>query len=86
MGNCASTTEQLTLPVRAASDSEVSLTKIVNPRRRVVVKRVLVGWHWVTIRRGPNRPGQAGGHHKTVKVLDGTVPTRPNVPATNDLT
>ena len=52
MGNCASTTKQLTLPLRAAADQEVSLTKIINPvHRRVVVKRVLVGWHWATIRR-----------------------------------
>ena len=72
VGNCASTTEQLTLPLRAASDSEVSLTKIVNPiRRRVVVKRVLVGWHWATIRRGNQTVRvKRGGHYKTIKVTE----------------
>ena len=71
-GNCASTTERLTLPVRAASDSEVSLTKIVNPiHRRVVVRRVLVGWHWATVRRGNQLVRvKRGGHVKTVKVIE----------------
>lgn len=41
VGNCASATEQLALPLRTASDSQVSLTKIVNPlRRRTVFVRV----------------------------------------------
>jgi hypothetical protein len=72
VGNCASTTEQLTLPVRAASDQEVSLTKIVNPvRRQVVVKRVLVGWHWATIRRGNQTVRvRQGGHFKTITVIE----------------
>jgi hypothetical protein len=38
VGNCTSTGEQLALPLRAASDSQVSLTKIVNPLERRVVK------------------------------------------------
>ena len=33
VGNCASTSERLSLPLRLASDSEVSLTRIVKPRR-----------------------------------------------------
>ncbi len=41
VGNCASTTQQLALPLRIASDSQVSLTKIVNPlKRRTVFVRV----------------------------------------------
>ena len=71
-GNCDSATERLTLPLRSASDSEVSLTSIVNPvRHRVVYERVLVGWHWVTIRRDgqPDRI-KVGGHFKTIKVLE----------------
>ena len=36
VGNCASTSKQLTLPLRAAPDSEVSLTKIVKCRTRRV--------------------------------------------------
>jgi hypothetical protein len=72
VGNCASTTERLALPLRIASDQEVSLTKIVNPvRRRVVVKRVRVGWRWVTIRRGDRTLRvKRGGHFKTVKITE----------------
>ena len=62
VGNCASTSRQLMLPVRAASDSQVSLTRIVDPlQRRVVRERVRVGWHWATVRR----------HHKLVRVKRG---------------
>jgi hypothetical protein len=71
-GNCASATELLTLPLRAASDSAVSLTSVVNPvRHRVVYERILVGWHWLTIRRnGKLVRIKVGGHFKTVKVLE----------------
>lgn len=70
VGNCASATEQLTLPLRTASDSQVSLTSIVSPRHHVVTERVLVGWHWVTISRdGRLVRIKAGGHFKTIKVL-----------------
>ena len=50
----------------------MSLTKIVNPiRRKVVVKRVLIGWHWATIRRGNQMVRvKRGGHLKTVKVIE----------------
>jgi hypothetical protein len=72
VGNCASTTEQMTLPVRVASDQEVSLTKIVDPvRRRVVIKRIRVGWHWVTLRQGSRLVRvKRGGHFKTVKITE----------------
>src|SRR3984885_5985035 len=71
VGNCASTTEQLLLPLRAASDSQVSLTKIVDPlQREVVPERVLVGWHWATIRRGGSLVRvKRGGHFKTIRVV-----------------
>jgi hypothetical protein len=76
VGNCASASEQLTLPLRAASDSEVSLTSIVNPgHHRVVYERVLVGWHWLTIRRdGQLVRIKVGGHFKTIKVIEATGP------------
>ena len=62
VGNCASTTRQLSLPLREASDSQVSLTRILNPlQRRVVREQVRVGWHWATVRR----------HHKLVRVKRG---------------
>ena len=72
VGNCASTTEHLALPLRIASDQQVSLTKIVNPvRRRVVVKRVRVGWHWVSIRRGNHVVRvKRGGYLKTVRITE----------------
>ena len=71
VGNCATATERLTLPLRVASDSEVSLTKIVNPlRRRTVRERVRVGWHWVTVRRGGKAVRvKRGGHVKTIEVV-----------------
>jgi hypothetical protein len=72
VGNCATATEPMTLPVRAAADSAVSLTRIVNPvRRRVVVKRVRVGWHWATVRHGNQLVRvKRGGHFKTVKITE----------------
>ncbi|MBV9002015.1 MAG: hypothetical protein JO304_23360 [Solirubrobacterales bacterium] len=71
VGNCATTNERLTLPLRTASDSQVSLTKIINPlRRTVVTERVLVGWHWATVRRGQKLLRvKVGGHVKAVKVV-----------------
>jgi hypothetical protein len=71
VGNCAETTERLTLPLRAASDSEVSLTRIVSPaRRQVVIKQVRVGWHWATVRRGNQLVRvKRGGHLKTIKII-----------------
>ncbi len=54
VGNCSSTSKELALPLRAASDSQVSLTKIVNPLQRRVVK--------VRVKRG--------GHVKTIKVVE----------------
>ncbi|MGN6867994.1 MAG: hypothetical protein ACTHMY_06280 [Solirubrobacteraceae bacterium] len=72
VGNCASTTERLALPLRSASDQQVSLTKIVNPvRRRVVIKRIRVGGHWVTVQRGNHSVRvKRGGHFKTVKITE----------------
>ena len=54
VGNCTSTTRQLALPLRTASDSQVSLTKIVNPlKRRTVFVRV-----------------KRHGHYRTIKVVE----------------
>jgi hypothetical protein len=71
VGNCNTKSEQLTLPLRAASDSSVSFQKIVNPlRRRIVLERVLVGWHWASVRRGDQLVRiKVGGHLKTIKVV-----------------
>ena len=71
MGNCASTTEQLALPERAAADSQVSLTRIVNPlQRRIVSERVRVDWHWATVHRHHKLVRvKRGGHLKTIRVV-----------------
>jgi hypothetical protein len=62
VGNCATATTEMALPARAAPDSQVSLTRIVNPlKRRIVRQRVRVGWHWETVHR----------HHKLVRVKRG---------------
>ena len=51
VGNCATNTERLPLPLRLASDSQVSLTQIVDPlRRRTVVEKVRRGGRLVTIK------------------------------------
>ena len=71
VGNCASTTRQLSLPLREASDSQVSLTRIVNPlQRRVVREQVRVGWHWATVRRhGKLVRVKRGGRLKTINAV-----------------
>jgi hypothetical protein len=71
-GNCASATEAITFPLRIVPNFDVSLTKIVDPtRRHVVYKRVLVGWHWTTIRRdGRSVRVKSGGHLTTIRVIE----------------
>ena len=71
-GNCASAMEPVTFPLRVAPNFEMSLTKIVDPtRRHVVYKRVLVGWHWETIRRdGRSVRVKRGGHLTMMKVVE----------------
>lgn len=71
-GNCGSTTEAITLPLRIPPDSLVSLTRIAQPiRHRVVYKRVLVDWHWATVRLD-GRPVRvkSGGHLETIRVVE----------------
>jgi hypothetical protein len=70
-GNCASTTKQLTLPLRAAADSQVSLTRIVNPlQRRIVSEQVRVDWHWATVHRHHKLVRvKRGGHLKTIRIV-----------------
>ena len=71
VGNCASASEAVALPVRTASDAEVSLTKIVDPlRRRTVREQVRVDWHWATVHRdGKVVRLKRGGHLKTIRVV-----------------
>jgi hypothetical protein len=71
-GNCAFATEAITFPLRIAPNFEVSLTKIVDStRRRIIYKRVLVGWHWARIRRdGRSYRVKRGGHLTTIRVIE----------------
>jgi hypothetical protein len=71
-GNCASAAEAITLPLRMAPKSMVSLTRISQPiRRRVLYRRVLVDWHWGTVRRdGRSVRVKVGGHLQTIKVVE----------------
>jgi hypothetical protein len=69
VGNCASTSEPLTLPVRLISTSDVSFAKIRTPAK-IVRKRVLVGYHYKSRRRHGKRVRvKVGGHHKTIRIV-----------------
>jgi hypothetical protein len=71
VGNCASTSETMALPVRLGTSSDVSFAKIVNPLRAEKVKeRVRVGWHWAAVlRHGRAVKVKRGGHMKTITVI-----------------
>jgi hypothetical protein len=71
VGNCASTTQTLTLPVRTASVSNVSFQNIVDPLQpRKIRERVLVGARMVTVKRhGRLAQVKRGGHWKNVTVI-----------------
>jgi hypothetical protein len=68
VGNCSTSDEQLTLPVRVGSISSLSFARIVNPlHARRVHRRVLVGFHWVTVRRhGKTTRVKRGGHWRRI--------------------
>jgi hypothetical protein len=71
VGNCASTSEQETLPVRLAADSDVSFQKIIDPLvAQRIRERVRVGWHWVTVvRHGKDVRVKRGGHFRTITII-----------------
>ena len=69
VGNCASTDENVALPLRLAASSDVSLEKIQTPAR-VVRKRVLVGFHLKTERRHRRVVKvKVGGHYRVVRLV-----------------
>ena len=70
-GNCASTDETVTLPVRLGAVSSVSFAHIANPlKAHKIRKRVRVGWHWKTVRRHHHKVRvKAGGHFKTITII-----------------
>ena len=71
VGNCASTDEDMAMPVRTAISSAVSFATIANPlKAKKVKKHIRVGWHWRTVRRHGRRVRvKAGGHEKTITVV-----------------
>ncbi|MGO9903896.1 MAG: hypothetical protein ACLP0J_30480 [Solirubrobacteraceae bacterium] len=69
VGNCGSTSETLTMPLRLATSSEASFTVISAPAK-IVKERVLVDWHWKRERRhGKLVRVRAGGHDKTIMLV-----------------
>ncbi len=71
VGNCAATSETLTMPLRITAASQVSFTRISAPAI-VIRKRVLVGWHWRRLRiNGHVVRVRLGGHLETVRVVIG---------------
>jgi hypothetical protein len=71
VGNCASATETLTMPLRLASASDVGFTTIGSPAQ-AVEKRVLMDFHYRRVRRhGRVVKVKTGGHYRTVRLVIG---------------
>ena len=69
VGNCASTTETLTMPLRLAAASDVGFAKIGSPAK-VVRKRVLVDFHYKRERRhGRIVKVRTGGHYRRIRLV-----------------
>jgi hypothetical protein len=69
VGNCASATETLTMPLRLAAASDVGFTKIGSPAQ-VVEKRVLVDYrHKRERRHGRIVRVRVGGHYRIVRLV-----------------
>jgi hypothetical protein len=69
VGNCASTSETLTLPLRLSAASDVSFAKIDAPAQ-IVRKRVLVDFRYKRERRhGKLVKVKTGGHYRTVRLV-----------------
>jgi hypothetical protein len=71
VGNCGSTSETLTMPLRLAARSDASFAAIVDPLvAKKVKERVRVGWHWAAVlRHGKAVKVKRGGHWKTITVI-----------------
>jgi hypothetical protein len=70
-GNCTSTVEPLTMPLRTSVTSLVGFAKKIAPKT-VVKRRVRVGWHWVTAKyHGKRIRVKVGGHRRTIKIVIG---------------
>jgi hypothetical protein len=69
VGNCATTTETLTMPLRLPAASDVGFAKIGTPAK-VVREQVLVGFHYKRERRhGRFVKVRIGGHFRTIRIV-----------------
>jgi hypothetical protein len=69
VGNCASTEEALTLPVRMQDTADVSFGPIAAPAK-IVRERVRVDWHWRRERRHRHWARvRTGGHLRTLRIV-----------------
>ena len=69
VGNCASTEKALTLPLRIAPEAVVGFIRIDAPAK-VLDRRVLVGWHYMHLRRHHRRVRvRVGGHYVRVRFV-----------------
>ncbi len=69
VGNCASTDENLSLPLRLATAAAVGFTRIQAPAV-TVRKRILVGWRYAHVRRNHTLVSvRTGGHYMTVRIV-----------------
>ena len=69
VGNCATTTETLTMPLRLPAASDVGFAKIGTPAK-VVREQVLVGFHYKRERRhGRFVKVRVGGHYRTIRIV-----------------
>jgi hypothetical protein len=69
VGNCATTSETLTMPLRLPAASDVGFAKIGTPAK-VVREQVLVGFHYKRERRhGKFVKVRIGGHLRTIRIV-----------------
>jgi hypothetical protein len=69
VGNCATTTETLTMPLRLPAASDVGFATIGTPAK-VVREQVLVGFHYKRERRhGKFVNVRVGGHYRTIRIV-----------------
>ena len=71
VGNCGTTSEALTMPLRLPSVSKVSFGSMVDALvAKRVRERVRVGWHWAAVlRHGKAVKVKRGGHWKKITVI-----------------
>jgi hypothetical protein len=69
VGNCATTSETLTMPLRLPAAADVGFAKIGTPAK-LVRERVLVGFHYKRERRhGSPVNVRIGGYYRTIRIV-----------------